>query len=417
MKKFIFYFVLGIALTWLLVSAVQKNSNGGKAVAGRRGMGGAAVVAVETLPIEIGSLVDEGRFVGTIEPVSKFMVAPKISGRIKKLFVDIGDQIDNGAIIATLDDEELLLGVKQAEADLEIARANFNESAELLQISQRELDRVKKMREQKVSSEVEVENSQASHKTKQAKHQVNKALLSQKESALATSKLKLAYATVDASWSGGAGTRFVAERFQNEGAMINVNSSIVSVIDIATLTGVIDVVESDYFKIKKGQTVEIEPVALPGSVFVARVSRIAPLLNEASRQARIELALANTDYALKPGMFIKARLTYARHESATIAPAEALVRRNDQEGVFLIDREKNIANFVPIEVGFREERKVEIASPTLAGEVVVLGHHLLEDGSSIRLVSKNGFQNKTSEKKGPGGQAGEKGKGKGGQQQ
>ncbi len=416
MKKFVFYFVAGIALTWFLVSVWQKN-NTEKAQVGRRGNGGAAVVAVETAPLAIGSLVDEGRFVGSIEPVSKFMVAPKISGRIKKLFVDIGDQIENGSTIVALDDEELLLGVKQAEADLEIARANYNESASLLGISQRELDRVKKMREQKVSSEVEVENSQAAHKTREAKHQVNKALVSQKEAALATSKLKLAYATVDASWSGGAGRRFVAERFQNEGAMINANSAVVSVIDIATLTGVIDVVERDYFKIRQGLGVEIEPAALPGSVFQARVSRIAPQLNEASRQARIELELTNTDYVLKPGMFIRARIIYERHDSVTIAPAEALVRRNDHEGVFLVDREKNIANFVPIQVGFREDRKIEIASPTISGDVVVLGHHLLEDGSSIRLVSKNGLPEQSSGSKGPGSPGKEKGKGKGGQQQ
>ncbi len=400
MKKFVFYFLVGIALTWYLVSALQKSNDGSKANGARRGPGGAAVVAVETAPLEIGSLVDEGQFVGSIEPVSKFMVAPKISGRIKKLFVDIGDRIENGSTIATLDDEELLLGVKQAEADLEIARANYNESAGLLEISQREFDRVKKMREQKVSSEVEVENAQAAHKTRQAKHQVNKALLSQKEAALATSKLKLDYATVDASWSGGAGLRFIAERFQNEGAMINANSAIVSVIDIATLTGVIDVVERDYFKIRQGLNVEIEPAALPGSVFQARVSRIAPLLNEASRQARIELELTNTDYALKPGMFIKAKIMYERHDSVTVAPAEALVRRNDLEGVFLVDREKNTAKFVPIQVGFREDRKVEIASPTISGDVVVLGHHLLEDGSSIRLVSKNGLPKQSTEKKG-----------------
>ena len=254
------------------------------------------------------------------------------------------------------------------------------------------MERVKKMRQQKVSSEVEVENVEASHKTRQARHQVNKALLSQKESALATARLKLDYATVDASWSGTAGGRFVAERFLNEGAMVNANSAIVSVIDIATLTGVIDVVERDYFKIRQGMHVEIETAAMPGRVFAARVSRIAPLLNEISRQARIELELANPDFALKPGMFISARITYARHEQVTYAPAEALVRRNDREGVFLVDRDKHTASFVPIEVGFRESARIEIASPTIAGDVVVLGHHLVEDGSAVRLAGQDNLQ-------------------------
>ena len=399
MKKFALTFAIGLLLAWLLVSNLQKSASQSQA---RRGPGGPAVVAVEVASLSVGNLVDAGSFVGSIEPVAKFTVAPRISGRLKKLYVDIGDRIDNGAVIAALDDEELLLGVKQAEADLEIARANYSESASLLEISQRELERVKKMRQQKVSSEVEVENVEASHKTRQARHQVNKALLSQKESALATARLKLDYATVDASWSGTAGGRFVAERFLNEGAMVNANSAIVSVIDIATLTGVIDVVERDYFKIRQGMHVEIETAAMPGRVFAARVSRIAPLLNEISRQARIELELANPDFALKPGMFISARITYARHEQVTYAPAEALVRRNDREGVFLVDRDKHTASFVPIEVGFRESARVEIASPTIAGDVVVLGHHLVEDGSAVRLAGQENLQTVPGKGSGPG---------------
>ncbi len=267
------------------------------------------------------------------------------------------------------------------------------------------------MRQQKVSSEVEVENAQAAHKTRLARHQVNKALLSQKEAALETTKLKLAYARVDASWTGGSGRRLIAERFLNEGAMINANTPIVSVIDIATLTAVIDVVEREYFKIRPGLMAEIETAALPDCIYTARVSRIAPLLDGASRQARIELELSNTDSALKPGMFVKARLIYARHDSVTIAPASALVRRNDQEGLFLVDSEKSVARFIPVEVGFREGDRAEIASPTISGDVVVLGHHLLEDGSSIRLPGKD-------QPVAPAGEKGRaRGQAKGGQQQ
>lgn len=412
MKKLVVVFLAGLALAWLLITTVQKSSGDSNLKKGaQREKGLVAAVAVEVAPLKLGSLVDEGRFVGSIEPASKFMVSPKISGRLKRLFVDIGDPIVNGATIASLDDEELLLAVKQAEADIEIARANFNESAGLLEISQRELDRVKTMRQQKVSSVVEVENAEAAHKTKQARHQVNKALLSQKEAALLTSKLKLAYATVDASWSGGATGRFVAERFQTEGAMISANTPIVSVIDIATVTAVIDMVERDYFKISHGMKAEIETSAQSGRVYPARVSRIAPLLNETSRQARIELELQNTDFSLKPGMFIKARLIYGAHNLVTVAPAAALVRRNNQDGLFLVDSEKNIANFVPVAIGFREGDLVEIASPTLTGDVITLGQHLVEDGASVKIAGKEPPQAKSANGEDKG-----QGRKKGGQQ-
>ncbi|PKL50303.1 MAG: efflux RND transporter periplasmic adaptor subunit [Candidatus Riflebacteria bacterium HGW-Riflebacteria-2] len=402
MKKFALTFILGLAIAGVIIHTIQGGSGTKTGGPGRRGPG-VARVAVEITPIKVASLVDEGRFVGSLESKSKFMVAPKISGRLKKLLVDIGDSIDNGETVAFLDDEELLLSVKQAEADMEIARANFTESTELLEISQRELDRVKTMRQQKVSSEVDVENAQAAHKTRQARHQVNRALLSQKEAALETAKVRLSYARVTASWSDSNGSRFIAERFLNEGAMISANTPIVSVIDIATITAVIDAVEQDYFKLETGQMAEIEPSATPGRTYQARISRIAPMLDEASRQARIELELSNSDYQLKPGMFIRARIIFAKHNDATVVPASAMARRNEREGVFLIDHESEKANFIPIERGFTEGEFVEIASPSLSGDVVTLGHHLLEDGMAIILADKNRPAEKSEKKgKGPG---------------
>ena len=293
MKKLILVFVIGAAIVWFGADLIKKNTVKDKKSGGR----GAAnvVVAIETGNAKTGEMLDEGIFSGSIEPESKFQVAPKTSGRIKKINFDIGDTINKGDVVAELDDEELVLAVEQAESALEIAKANYNESGELLEISKREYARVQTMRKQKVSSEVEVENASADYKTRQAKHLVNKSQLRQSETSLAQAKLKLDYTKVDASWTVGANTRFVAERFLNEGAMVTANTPIISVIDIATLTAVIDVVERDYFKIYKDMDALIIPTAIPGKTCKAKVSRIAPMLDEVSRQARIELVKEDGD--------------------------------------------------------------------------------------------------------------------------
>ncbi len=210
MKKLIFVFVIGAALVWFGMDYYKKNNATDKK-GNMRGGAKQIVVAVETGNVIKGDMNDEGIFTGSILPKSKFQVAPKISGRIKKVNFDIGDTIKNGDIVAELDDEEFVLAVEQAEAALEIAKANYNESGELLEISRRELERVKTMRKQKVASEVEVENASADFKTRSAKHMVNKSSLRQAEASLAQAKLKLAYTKVDASWSYGTNDRFVAE--------------------------------------------------------------------------------------------------------------------------------------------------------------------------------------------------------------
>ena len=84
MKKLIFVFIVGVALVWFGMDFYKKNNT---AVTKPGGRGGAkqVVVAVEAANIFKGDMHDEGVFSGSIEPKSKFQVAPKTSGRIKKV--------------------------------------------------------------------------------------------------------------------------------------------------------------------------------------------------------------------------------------------------------------------------------------------------------------------------------------------
>ncbi len=398
MKKLIFVFILGAAIVWFGADYIKKNNTSEKKGA-KRGGAKQVVVAIETGNVIRGDMHDEGVFSGSIEPKSKFKVAPKTSGRIKKVNFNIGDTIKNGDIVAELDDEEFILAVEQAEAALEIAKANYNESGELLEISRRELERVKTMRKQKVASEVEVENASADFKTRSAKHLVNKSTLRQAETSLAQAKLKLAYTKVDASWSYGVNDRFVSERLLDEGEMITANTPIISVIDITNLTVVIDVVERDYFKIKQGMDALIIPTAMPDKTYHAKVKRIAPMLDEVSRQARIELNLNNENNELKPGMFITAKIIYGTHKDTTVVPLEAIVIRNEKEGVFVVNEAEKTASFVPVKTGYRNTTQVEICEPEIKGRVVTLGQHLLEHGMAIRIPADEQNANGNGAKK------------------
>jgi multidrug efflux pump subunit AcrA (membrane-fusion protein) len=118
--------------------------------------------------------------------------------------------------------------------------------------------------------------------------------------------------------------------------------------------------------------------------------RIAPLLKEDSRQARVEIELPNQENILKPGMFVRVQLTFAKIENATVVPAAALVERNNQQGVFLADLQASKATFVPVKVGVSTPTQIQIIEPPLAGSVVTLGQYLLEDGGMILLPQKQG---------------------------
>ena len=177
----------------------------------------------------------------------------------------------------------------------------------------------------------------------------------------------------------------IGERFVDEGALLQVNQPIVSILENDILTAVVYVVEKDYPKIKVDQRAIISTDAYPNKTFTGTIVRIAPLLQESSRQARVELEVPNTDLLLKPGMFIRARIEFAVVENATLIPLAALVRRDGTQGIFIVDTNNLKARFVPVKVGIVSNEQVEILEPEISGLVATLGNHLLEDGADITL--------------------------------
>jgi RND family efflux transporter MFP subunit len=219
----------------------------------------------------------------------------------------------------------------------------------------------------------------------EAKVKVAKAQVAQKKAALKAAQIRLSYAQIRVSWNDKKGSRVVGERFVDEGAMLAPNTPILSVLDINTMIAAIHVIERDYPQIRIGQEASVTTDAFPGKFFSGKIVRIAPLLKETSREARVEIDVPNKDGLLKPGMFVRVEIQFEKHPGATVVPFSALVKRGGRQGVFMTGSDNKTAHFVPVTSGISDGERVEILSPTLSGWVVTLGHHLLEDGSPIIL--------------------------------
>jgi RND family efflux transporter MFP subunit len=371
------------------------------------GSRGAVPVAVEVSPVEIRTMKDMGLFTGSLDPKSQFVVAPKIAGRLERLYVKIGDPVKKDALIAVLESAEYFQQVDQAKAELDVAGANLAESRSSLEIAAREFERAKALRQKKIASESELDAAEAQLSAQEAKHRVAAAQVAQKEAALRAAQVRLSYTKIHASWEDGDEIRVVGERFVDEGAMLAPNTSIVSVLDIGTLIGVIHVIERDYPKIRVGQEASVSADAYPGKVFSGRVIRIAPLIKEVSRSARVEIEISNPERLLKPGMFIRVQIEFSRIEEALVVPLTAIVKRNGEEGVFQVDMEEAKARFVPVTFGMRDNIFAQVLVPPMTGEVVTLGHHFLEEDGPVILPGED------RPRKGPADKAGQDGPGRG----
>ncbi|MFC1544879.1 efflux RND transporter periplasmic adaptor subunit [Gemmatimonadota bacterium] len=346
-------------------------------------------VTVSLAPVEKESILDIGSFTGSLLPRSQFIAAPKIGGRLEKVLVDIGDEVQFNQLIAVLDDVEYELQAKKARAELAVSKASLEEGRSSMSVSRRELERVKTLFDKDIAAEADYDLAKDRFVAQKARYEVALAQVDQKQAELQEAQVKLSYTRIRATWDEGqyeGGRRVVGQRFRYEGSLLSPNTPIVSILDINTLLAVIHVIERDYSKIQPGMTATITTDAYPDSVFTGKVVRIAPRLEETSRQARTEIEIPNASNLIKPGMFVRVEMTFGVHENASIVPAQALARRDASQGVFLADTLAMTAKFVPVKVGITSGGKTEILEPQLTGLVVDLGQHLLEDGAPIKLT-------------------------------
>lgn len=378
-KIFTFIAVFLIAgIVWLVAARFQSFSP-------RNERSSAVPVAVEVADIVYGPMELRRTFSGTLAPDSEFVISPKVSGRVDRLYANLGDTVTKGQMVAELDNDEYVQAVAQAQADLLVAKANLVEAENALEIADRELKRFETLRARGVASDSQLDAARADQLSKQARREVALAQVTRSEAMLETVKIRLGYTKITAEWSDDNSPRVVAERFIDEGDMVAANDPILSIVSLDPMMGIIFVTEKEYANLNIGQDASLMTDAFADTRFYGKINRIAPVFGQTTRQARIELAIDNPGHLLKPGMFIRVSVVLDRVAEAIMVPEAALTRRDDRLGVFVVSNDDQTVSFRPVRTGIREGGQVQIIGEGLSGRVVVLGQQLLNDGALITI--------------------------------
>lgn len=366
-------------LTWAV--AARLTSGGGDA--GGRGARGPA--PVEVAPVEHGAIEHRRIYAGTLEARARFVVAAHVSGRVERLLVDLSDPVKQGQVVAELDDKEYAQSVAEAAAELAVARANLSEAQSAVEISRREIKRLKSLTGEGIVSEQQLDDAQSVYVARESTVEVAKAQVTRARAALQRARIRSGYAQVVAAWSGGDDQRVVADRHVHTGDTVAVNDPIITVVDLEPIDAIVYVTEKEYGRLAVGQPATITTEAFPDRVFSGEIRRIAPVFRESTRQARVELEIPNTDRLLKPGMFVRAQVVLAKKDDAVIVPLAALTSRDGVTGVFVVDAAGEKVTWHPVRVGIRDGERVAVEGEGIEGRVVTLGQQLIDDGSAIAI--------------------------------
>ena len=180
-------FMIGAAagLGWLIFGQLQERAGSSK--------GGRALrpVPVEVARIQRGPIALERTFSGELEALAEFVVAPKVSGRVVHVIVNIADTVKRGQVVAELDNDEYVQAVAQAQADLEVARAKLSEAKSVLKIANREFKRTESLLKRGIASDSEFDTVQQDQLARQAQLKVAAAQVTKAKSSLETANIRL----------------------------------------------------------------------------------------------------------------------------------------------------------------------------------------------------------------------------------
>lgn len=347
---------------------------------------GEPVVTVETAAVQVGSIEEKLNYVGSLMPKSSVQVAPKITGRIEAVLVEVGDWVQKDQVLARLDKREVDEEVREAEASLKVQEATLEGREVQLRDLERRLDRAKILLQKDFISRQEMEDVQTQFYSALAQVELAKAQISQMKARLTNVRLRLADTEVISPFAG-----YVAQKYLDRGALVKPDSPVVSLVEVDPVKTVVSIVERDYTKVRPGVRATVAVDSYPGREFSGRVVRVSPVLDKDTRTADVEIEVQNPQELLKPGMFARVTLMLGRREGRSLVPEAALVRRGDGVGVFKLDGEEGRVRFTALEIGVTQDGKVEVIRGLAAGErVVTLGAHLLQDGARVRVAASDG---------------------------
>src|SRR6266850_3619597 len=298
-------------------------------------------LAVEAVKAEVRELQRSVDAVGTLDPNEEVTVSNQVEGTVEKLFVDLGDAVRAGQVIAQLDTRELELAVHQQQAALqqELARLGLADAnaaideAATSQVRQAEatfaeaklrLDRTRRLTDEGVVSKQQLDEQQARYDVadaavRSARETVRniRATISARKAALSLAEKKLADARITAPIAG-----FIKDRAVTEGLYLRANSPVVTIVQNSPLKLRVDVPESAVAFMRSGRPVEFHVDAFPDRTFEGKVSRLSPSVDQQSRTLKLEALVNNPEGVLKPGFF--ARVTtrqIARTRPSSYLPA------------------------------------------------------------------------------------------------
>jgi membrane fusion protein, multidrug efflux system len=347
----------GLILTILLLAACQPGGKQRHASA-ENGSDDSEEKETPAIPVEISSATRGdiyATYSGTapVEAFTDATVIAKVGGEVRKIYVEEGDDVKAGQILARLDGDRLRLEQKQTEANLRKLQRDYQRNIDLNDrglISAGDFEKIR----------FEMEALDATNNL---------------------AKLQLSYADIRAPIDG-----VISDRFIKVGNTLEVEAPTFHITSLEPLVSYLHVPEREFRRIVAGQEAVLTIDALGGATFQAKVARVGPTVDPATGTFKITIEVSDETRRLKPGMFARIGIVLDVHTNALQVPRSALIDTTGTTSIFVVEDE--VAHRREVETGFSGNGRVEITAGLTDSDIfVAVGQSGLKEGSKIVIIN------------------------------
>lgn len=311
----------------------------------------AGIAGVQTATPTVGTIADAVECYAelTFNQNKLAQIAAPVGGIIQEVPVDLGSKVEE----------------KQAVA--KIWSASIAEAVAKAVLSHQTLDRERKLRADRVTSEKDLQQAEADHRAS-CQQLRTLGFTEEQVDALGAKPHEQVLMEVRAPFAGE-----IVERNAVRGALVEAGKSLFTLADRSVMWAMLNIPESALARVKIGQTVELRVESLPGQTFTGKLTWIGAEVDEKSRMARARAEVANPDGLLKSRMFAQARILTRNAEGALLLPSSAIQRMEGKSFVF-VKLAEDLFDARAVRLGAKFDGKVEIIEGLKPQEVVVVNH-------------------------------------------
>ncbi|HSY22928.1 MAG TPA: efflux RND transporter periplasmic adaptor subunit [Polyangiaceae bacterium] len=288
---------------------------------------------------------------GSLRADQESQIAADANGKVLQVFIERGQAVHRGDVIATIDARSAALGAAAAQAQSKLAQSQLDQA-------RRECDRVKHLLDTGAISQADYDRQ-----TSQCTQQQWSAAAAEAQQQSAT-KL-LGDTRIRAPFDG-----IIGEKMVNVGQYVEPSTRVASVYAADPLRLQLTVPEANLASVKQGMPVKFTTAAFGDEVFTATVKYVSPNVRESSRDLVIEAVAPNPSGRLKPGMFAVGRLELG-DDPSSVVPTASVSRDETEARVFVVGPNKQIQERL-VQLGESKGDLVAILNGVHPGEAVVV---------------------------------------------